>query len=316
VSLPTPYGLNVVPPLLRGGLSAVLLALNTLVGVTALLCVALVKLVLPVAWVRLRVDPLLHAVAEGWIANNGRWIGLAQRDEWQVRVPPELRRDRWYLVIANHQSWVDVFVLQRVFNRRIPLLKFFLKQQLIFVPLIGLAWWALDFPFMKRHSQRVLRAHPERRGDDVAAVRRSCERFALVPTSVMSFVEGTRFSERKHAAQGSPHRRLLRPRTGGVALALDAMGEQFHSLLDVTIFYGTGAPTFADLLSGRAGPVLVEVREREIPRALLGGNYVLDPDHRGRAQEWLESLWVQKYERLAQLAAQTERPGRLEGTAV
>ncbi len=66
-----------------------------------------------------------------------------------------LHQRGWYLVSSNHQSWVDILVLQRIFHGRIPFLKFFLKQELIWVPVIGLAWWALDFPFMKRGKGAV-----------------------------------------------------------------------------------------------------------------------------------------------------------------
>ena len=290
-----------LPPVARGVVTAVLLALNTFAGFLGLFPGALLKYALPA--VRTTVDPWLNAIAEWWIDNNSRWIRLVQQLDWRVSGVERLRRDRWYLVVANHQSAVDILVLQRVLNRRIPFLKFFLKRELIWVPIIGLCWWALDFPFMKRHSQRFLREHPERRGDDVAAIRRACARFALVPTSVMSFVEGTRFTARKHAAQQSPHAHLLRPRVGGVALALNAMGEQFHSLLDVTIFYPAGVPALTDLLCGRVPSVVVEVREREIPAALVGGNYGADAAYRARAQQWMDELWAEKDARLAVLSA-------------
>ena len=236
-----------------------------------------------------------------WIAGNGKWIALAGSVRWIVSGLETLDRNRWYLVTANHQSWVDIFVLQKVLSGRIPLLKFFLKRELIRIPLIGLAWWALDFPFMRRHSEEFLRAHPERRGDDLAAIRRSCEKFALIPTSVMNFAEGTRFTKSKKADDPSPYRHLLRPRSGGLALALNAMGEQFHSLLDVTLFYPGGAPTLFDLLSGRMKAVVVRVHERPIPDDLRQGDYANDPGFRTRMQAWVHELWAGKDRELESL---------------
>ena len=151
----------------------------------------------------------------------------------------------------GHLSTYNIFALQHVLNRRIPLLKFFIKQQLLYVPIMGLAWWALDFPFMKRHSAAALKRNPALREQDRETTRRACEKFALVPTSLMNFTEGTRFTPAKHAAQGSPYRHLLKPRTGALALALHAMGRQFHSLLDVTLAYPDGVPTFWQFLCGR-----------------------------------------------------------------
>ncbi len=277
--------------MLRAMASMAALALNTIFGVGVLLPLALVKFIIPADAVRKRIDPLLNAVAERWIANNAVLLRGAQ---WDVQGLDDLTRDRWYLVVANHQSWADIFVLQHLLTGRIPLLKFFLKQVLFWVPLIGLAWWALDFPFMKRHSQKFLRAHPERRDEDLAAIRRACAKFSLIPTTVMTFVEGTRFTEEKRTAQESPFRHLLVPKAGGLALALDAMGERFHSLLDVTIFYPDGAPSFFDLLAGRMKRVVVRVRERPIPANLLGRDYANDPEYRARVRAWVDQIWREK----------------------
>jgi 1-acyl-sn-glycerol-3-phosphate acyltransferase len=289
-------GVNRKPPLaaLVGVSSLIVLSLNTLLCVTALFPLALLKFALPGAGARKRIDPWLNRIAERWIDNNALWIDLVQPLSIDLDGVTELSPSRWYLVEANHQSWADIFVLQRVFNRRIPLLKFFLKQQLIWVPVIGLAWWALDFPFMRRHSEVFLKKNPHRRGDDLKTIRRSCEKFSLVPTAVMNFLEGTRFSPLKREQGGAPFRHLLRPKTGGIALALDAMGERFHSLLDVTLFYPAGAPTFFEFLSGRVKQVVVRVRELQIPGDLVGGNYATDPAYRERVQRWVQQLWSEK----------------------
>ena len=198
--------------------------------------------------------PVLLWIAEAWISCNSAWMALTQRSEWDVSGLDELDYRSWYMVSCNHQSWVDILVLQHLLNRRIPLLKFFLKQQLIWVPVMGLAWWALDFPFMRRHSEQYLKKHPEMRGKDQETTRRACEKFALVPTSVMNFLEGTRFTPAKHARQQSPYAHLLKPKAGGMALALNAMGDKFQAILDVTIVYPDGRPTFWQFPAGQGAP--------------------------------------------------------------
>ena len=130
-----------------------------------------------------------------------------------------LLRDGWYLVIANHQTWVDIVILQAVFNRRIPFLKFFIKQELIWFPLLGIAWWAMDMPFMKRFSPSYLAKNPHMKGKDRETTRRACEKFRDTPTSVLNFIEGTRFSENKRVDRKSPYNHLLQPRAGGLAIA-------------------------------------------------------------------------------------------------
>ena len=166
--------------------------------------------------------------------------------------PDGLSKANWYLVIVNHQTWVDVIALQTALNRRIPFLKFFVKQQLIWFPVLGIAFWAMDMPFMKRHSKAYLQEHPEQKGKDLEATKKSCERFHDTPTSVINFIEGTRFSEEKRIRRESPYKHLLPPRSGGMAVALSSMGSMFDAILDVTILYPQGV---AELLGRHVRPV-------------------------------------------------------------
>jgi len=285
----------------RGAMAFTLLVLNTLFWCAGLFGFALVKLVLPFDAVRRRIDPLLNAIATAWISGNSGWMQLTQDTAWDVQGVDELQYAGWYLVNANHQTWVDIFVLQHLLNRRIPLLKFFLKSQLIWVPVIGLAWWALDFPFMRRHGKAELRKHPELRFQDRETTRRACAKFSLVPTSVMNFAEGTRFTPEKHRRQNSPYRHLLKPKAGALALALNAMGERFHSLIDVTIVYPQGAPTFWQFLCGRCTRVIVRARRLPIPQEFCEGDYTQDPAFRARFQKWLLALWQEKDQQIDEL---------------
>ena len=292
---------HALPALLRGLIATSLLVLNTLFWVPVLLLVALLKLVVAGRRMRLWVDPLLLRIAEAWIAGNSAWMGLTQRTAWDVQGLDGLSPRSWYLVTANHQSWVDILVLQHLLNRRIPLLKFFLKQQLIWVPVMGLAWWALDFPFMRRHSEAYLQKHPDMRGRDQATTRLACEKFALIPTSVMNFLEGTRFTASKHARQQPPYRHLLKPKTGGMAVALHAMGDKFQAVLDVTIVYPDGIPSFWQFLSGRVPRVVVRVNALPVPAHLVGADYGGDAEVRQAFQQWVHQLWLAKDARIAAL---------------
>ena len=292
-----------LPPAVRGVIALLLLVINTLFWCSLLFAFSLVKLVLPLPATRLRIDPVLNAIASAWIACNSGWMALTQRTAWDVTGIDALRYAGWYLVNCNHQTWADIFVLQHLLNRRIPMLKFFLKQQLIYVPVIGLAWWALDFPFMKRHSKAELARHPELRLQDRATTKRACEKFALVPTSVMNFAEGTRFTPAKHQAQQSPYRHLLKPKAGALALSVDAMGEKFQALIDVTIVYPAGAPGFWAFLCGLTPRVVVRVQQLAIPAEFAAGDYEADEAFRARFQAWLAAMWVAKDRQIDELLA-------------
>jgi 1-acyl-sn-glycerol-3-phosphate acyltransferase len=279
---------------LRVALILLLVVLNTLVHALPLLAAALLKAVVPLAPVRKACNALLVALAENWIAVNSAMIDLLTSTRVQVGEEGALQRDGHYLVLANHQSWVDILVLQKVFNRRAPLLRFFLKRQLFWVPVLGLAWWALDFPCMGRYTRKQIVKNPELGRRDMEATRRACEKFRDIPVSVMNFVEGTRFTPEKHAGQASPYRYLLKPKSGGVAFVLDAMGDGLHALLDVTIAYPGGRPSMIDLIANRVPEIRVHVRQRPIPAELVAGNYQDDRAFRARFQQWMNRLWEEK----------------------
>jgi 1-acyl-sn-glycerol-3-phosphate acyltransferase len=171
---------------------------------------------------------------------------------------------------------------------------------------MGLAWWALDFPFMRRHSEEYLKLHPEMRGRDQAATRRACEKFALIPTSVMNFLEGTRFTPAKRQRQQSPYRHLLKPKAGGIALALNAMGDRFQAILDVTIVYPDGAPNFWEFLCGKLERVIVRVQILPVPERLMHSDYAGDAEVRTAFQQWVQQLWQDKDEQISRLLTEAK----------
>jgi len=293
--------LNVLPPTLVGVIAAFLLALNVLVWVSVLFVFAVPKFLVPIPSVRRVLNRILHWIGENWIACNSGWMRLTQKTKWDVQGLEGLNDHGWYLVVSNHQTWVDIFVMQHLLNRRIPLLKFFIKRELIKVPLMGFAWWALDYPFLYRHSAAYLEKHPEQRGKDYEATRRACAKFATISTSVMNFLEGTRFTKAKHERQQSEYKYLLRPKAGGLALALNALGDKFHSLLDITIVYPDGVPTFWEFLCGKVKRITVRMRTLEIPQELMQGDYEGDPSFRGAMQRWVQQLWQEKDARIQAL---------------
>ena len=289
---------------LKGLLTFSACTIHTIFFVLPLVLLALIKLIVPVTAFRRMITRWLMAIGEAWIATNAMIFRLVNDTTWDIRGLEGLRRDQWYLVVANHQTWVDIVALQTIFNRRIPFLKFFIKQELIWFPFLGMAWWALDMPFMKRYSKSYLAKHPEKKGKDLEATRKACQKFRHVPTSVINFVEGTRFSEEKRDGRGSPYRHLLTPRAGGVALALSSMGEMFDAVVDVTIVYPGSTPNFWDMLCGEFHHVIIDVRRRPVEQWLYEGNYASDREFRRDFHQWLGDVWKDKDEAITRLGAE------------
>ncbi|MFJ7006979.1 acyltransferase [Pseudomonas putida] len=287
--------------LLTGILTTTLLLLNTVVLICPLLVFALLKLVLPgrgrdyASWA-------VMWVAETWSEIDKAIFALCIPTQWDIRGVENLRKDTSYLAVSNHQTWVDIPALIESLNRRTPFFKFFLKKELIWVPLLGLAWWGLDYPFMKRYSKAFLEKHPELKGKDLEITKAACELFKRQPVTVVNYLEGTRFTEAKRQEQQSPYRYLLKPKAGGVAFVLAALGEQLDALLDVTIVYpGNQAPGFWALLNGSISRVIIDIKVRELDPALWAGDYENDPEFRQTVQAWVNQLWVEKDQRIEQL---------------
>ena len=290
--------------LLTGILTTTLLLINTVVMICPLLVFALLKLVLPGRW-RDYASAAVMWVAEAWSEIDKAIFALCIPTQWDIRGVENLRKDTSYLAVSNHQTWVDIPALIESLNRRTPFFKFFLKKELIWVPLLGLAWWGLDYPFMKRYSKAFLDKHPELKGKDLEITKAACELFKRQPVTVVNYLEGTRFTEAKRQEQESPYRYLLKPKAGGVAFVLAALGEQLDALLDVTIVYpGNQAPGFWDLLNGSISRVIIDIQVRELDPALWDGDYENDPAFRQTVQAWVNQLWLEKDQRIEQLRAE------------
>lgn len=286
----------------RGVLMATLLVVNTLLWAVPVYSLILLKLLTPPrSRARNLVSRAMAECAQWWAACDVALYELLTDTRWDIRGSEILRRDAKYLVLCNHQSWNDIFVAMKAFGRKAPFFKFFIKQELIWVPILGLAWWGLDFPFMKRYSKEQIARNPSLRGKDLETTRKACEKYRDLPVTVLNYVEGTRFTPAKHRAQESPYRHLLRPRAGGVAYALHVLGDQLTAILDMTVVYRDGAKSFWDLLCGRMRDVVVEMRVLPVPRELCRGDYERDPAFRAAVRAWIEQIWARKDRRIEAL---------------
>ena len=284
---------QVLPGAVRGCLSLILYVLNTLFWCLPLFVLVVAKALVPSkSWSR-KCNRMLNAIAENWIWINNQNQKMVGNEGWDVQGLEAMDRSEWYLVLANHQSWVDILVLQRIFHRKIPFLKFFIKKELLWLPVLGQAWWAMDFPFVKRYTKNDIQKYPHLKGKDLEITRKACEKFKTTPVSIMNFVEGTRFTNEKHRRQQSPYSHLLKPKAGGVALVLSSMGEQIHRILDVTIVYPDGAKNFWALLCGKIRKLKVRVRALPVNTELVG-DYTNDRQFRSEIQRWLNKIWEEK----------------------
>lgn len=286
-------------------ISLSLYVINTLFWALPIFVLSVFKLI-PIKAFRGWVGYILDLCASGWVSVNTGIQRLCSPLKIHTSGLEQLSSKDWYLVLSNHQSWVDIVVLQRALNGRIPFLKFFLKQELLYVPILGMAWWALDFPFMRRYSKSFLAKNPHLKGKDLETTKQACEKFKFKPVSVMNFMEGTRFTPQKHVKQGSPYKQLLKPKSGGIGFVLTVMGQQLHKIVDVTIHYPKQIPTFWHFLSGQVKNVYMHVNVIDITPELVG-DYSSDKEYKKHLHSWVNQLWQQKEQTLMMLQDKTSQ---------
>ena len=286
---------------IKGSLTLLVMGIYTVFLCLVLFLFALGKLLSPTPGIRGFFSRILYKVVELWVSLNNFMLSLHGGTKWDIEVPESLDHRGSYLVSSNHQSWVDILALQRALNRKIPMLTFFIKQQLLYVPFLGAAWWALDFPFMQRPSREQIAKNPKLKGKDLASARKACEKLRHIPVAMMSFAEGTRFSPAKQEKTNSPYRHLLKPKVGGIGIVLYALGDKLQSMIDVTIVYPQEggrkhAPTFWELVTGQIPKIIVRAREVDIPQQLLGRNFRDDREIRRELEAWINQVWLEKDE--------------------
>ena len=243
-----------------------------------------------------------------WWTGGNRWLlktlNLIEPDiDWKHI--DDVSLDKWYLVISNHQSWTDIILLQSYLYGKIPPLKFFTKQQLIWVPGIGLAMYVLGFPYVKRVSKAQIKANPNLRNADRDNIAEACKGFKNHPTSILNFLEGTRRTSAKQLNQSSDYKNLLKPKIGGIEYVIKDMGDYLHKLIDVTIVYPDGTPTFWQFVKGECRSVKFVVSHHEIPKEVLVDN---DIERRSSLSGWIKTIWMQKDQQISEMTKTTNVP--------
>jgi len=244
---------------------------------------------------------LIEQISIVWCDFNNFYVDRILKVRTEISGMENFNKKEWYLVIANHQSWVDIVILHKLLNRKIPVLKFFVKDQLKWIPFLGFSWWAMGCPFMKRYSKEYIAKNPHKKGKDLLSTQKAMEAFKRMPSSIMNFVEGTRFTDLKKDFQNSPYNHLLKPKAGGISFIMSSMGQQIKSILDVTIIYPEKKHSLWDFMSKRVKSVKINVRQLPIPPHFTSMKALTDSKTQAEFKDWLNSQWRDKDNLIAEL---------------
>lgn len=279
---------------LIGLITLFLIITNTILFAIPIYFITILKLLVPIKGWKKFSSRSLDGFAAAWVWGISRILEISNNNRWQIKGLSDLSIDKWYFVNSNHQSWADILILLRIFNYRIPFIKFFIKQELMWVPVIGLVWWALDYPFMKRYSKQLLKKKPHLAGKDLERTKLACQKFMDFPVSILIFLEGTRFSKEKQLKQKSPYMNLLKPKVGGFAYALNAMDGRIDQLIDVTIVYPTEDISFWSFVCGKYADIKISIKVIDIPSEFINSDNNNNRQKRHDFQSWVKELWFEK----------------------
>lgn len=205
------------------------------------------------------------------------------------------------IVIANHVSWTDFYMIQALAVRAKMLgrCRWFAKIELRWVPLLGWGIWAMGMPMVSRKWMK-----DKKELDRVFA--------GIVvkkwPTWLISFSEATRFTPKKYEEAKIWCREndrpipkyLLYPRTKGFVTTVQHLrkAKQVKAVYDMTIAYQHGntfheAPTIweslsCDGMSSKRGYKF----HVDVKRILLEDL----PETDVELSKWLETRWIEKGE--------------------
>ena len=285
---------------LVGFITLILIIIELTIGFGTLAIVNVPRAIFPFKSLKIKLAKISNSIGEYTVYGLKIIMKIMHRDSMQVFDNNKFDKNAWYMAISNHQSWADIFILLVAAHKRIPLLKFFMKKELAWIPFIFLANKTLNMPFVNRHSKKELEKNPNLRNKDYENTLKACKRFLRSPSTIFSYAEGTRNDAAKHKAQNSPYKNLLKPRIGGIATALSAM-PNINVLVDYSVVYKSEKRGAWSFLKGDMKDVKVLVRKYDIPENLKNKNYSTDAEYRKNFKNWIEAIWIKKDQEIERL---------------
>ena len=302
--------LSFLPAPLLFLLNFTLISVVTVVLAIPVFALALVRLLLPFKVVLALVDKVNQAVFYLWVSNNSFLMWLTNRIKWDIQGADIKKIQGSCFIISNHVTWTDIVMLGHIYRGKIPITKFFLKHSLIYIPILGQACYSLGMPFLRRYSRNELLKNPKLKMKDINATRKACLNLLEHPSSLVNFVEGTRYTPQKAAAQKSPYRHLMPPKAASLAIALGLIGEHIDCMLNTTLIYPGKheGSIFMQMLCGRLNHVIarVEVIDKETIAAHMVGDYLHDKQFKHAFTMYLRDLWQRKDEQIEALLHGTD----------
>lgn len=231
-------------------LTAIVVTINLLFWVIPLAIFGLLRFLIPANTIRRGISYCTEGCYRGAVAVHNFWMFRVVGIDLQLI--GELPDHPAPIIVSNHQTWMDIPVLHGAITGNGPILKFLIKRELLWVPIIGWICYSLNFPRLNRGKGH------EARQKDLAAIQSFSASLNSEPGALLIYAEGTRFTPQKHENQASPYSHLLTPRPGGLKIAMQSI-DSATPIIDTTIVY-EGETNFWRCLGGNTRSIKVYVR--------------------------------------------------------
>ena len=276
-----------------------LIVFNTILIATPILVLAIFRLVLPFKPIIRIIEKSNLFLYKIWVQINSFTIALTNKIDWQLDTSSIPKIKNSCIIICNHQSWADIIMICHIFKGKIPVTKFFLKHSLIYIPFLGLACLGLGMPFLRRYSKQQLLKNPKLKYKDIESTNRACKRLIYSPSTLVNFVEGTRYTPQKAKLAKSSYEHLMPPKAASLGVALGQIGHDIDMLFNTTLRYPDNeTDPFFDMLKGRLKTVYATVEPIKVTDNLVG-DYLNEKQFKYSFTLWLRNLWERKDKELS-----------------
>ena len=278
---------------ISGIISTVLLIVNLLVTTLFIIIFVPFFYLVPVPTWRRKGFAFAMNIPAIWYRSCYYLLKINRSVQWEISGDTTFNKKGWYLLICNHISWLDIPVVAGAYSYKVPVIKFFMKKELLWgAPLVGLACKLLGYPFLERGKKRSANKR-NKGGADLNTTQKACEQIKGHPTTLFMFIEGTRVTAQKQKKQRSPYQYLLKARAGGMATVLHTMQSQLDGIVDVTVNYDPREFTLLGLTLGKVKKVQLSARVIPIEEALIG-DYYHDTQYKTHIRQRLAEIWQEK----------------------
>ena len=197
-----------------------------------------------------------------------------------------ISREKQSIVISNHISGLDIFLLFGYLNHKLPPLRFIAKQSVFWIPILGLAGLMRGDQFIQKDVSLSRGQTKQSLKKRLQKLRKSFSDILKSKKTLTLFIEGSRVTLNRLVS--GPYQYLLPPKSMGLWIALSEV-ESDVKLVDVTLNYGDKKYTESSF------KMIYAVITGKIPVTMMASDKEVKPKpSRQETSDLVDNIWSKK----------------------